>query len=85
MLKRIYATLFVILLALPFSTFTFARDTAKQEMKKDEMKKDVKKTEMRKDDKAMGPLKSASCVPSCGFMCKNHSEKELLSLVRTYA
>ena len=85
MLKRISATLFVLMLALSFSTFTFAQDAAKQEMKKDEVKKVDKKVEMNKDETAMGPLKSVSCDPSCGFMCKSHSEKELLSIVKTHA
>jgi predicted small metal-binding protein len=80
MLKRISATLFVLILALSFSTFTFGQDAAKQEMKKD-----VKKTEMSKDEKAMGPLKSVACDPSCGFECKSHNEKELISIVKTHA
>ena len=85
MLKRIFATLFVLMLALSFSTFTFAQDAAKQDAKKDEMKKVEKKMEMTKDEKAMGPLKSVSCETTCGFMCQSHNEKELLSIVKTHA
>ncbi len=85
MLKRIIVTLLVLMLALSFSTITFAQDPATQEVKKDEMKKDEKKTEATKESKAMGPLKSVSCDPTCGFLCQSHNEKELLSIVKTHA
>ena len=49
-------------------------------MKKDGMKKGDMSKEM-----SMGPLKSVSCDPACGFMVKSHSEKELISMVKSHA
>ena len=80
MIKRIFAALFVLMLAFSFSTITFAQDAAKQEMKKDE-----KKMEMTKDEKAMGPLKSLSCDETCGFMVRSRDEKEVMSTMKSHA
>ena len=85
MLKRIWGAFFVLMLALSFSTFTFAQDAATQEVKKDEVKKVEKKAETATEMKAAAPLKSVSCDPTCGFMCQSHDEKELLSIVKTHA
>ena len=80
MYKRFFSALFILALVLSFSLVTFAQDAAKQEMKKDE-----KKMEMPKEEKAMGPLKSVSCDVTCGFVCKSHNDKELISIVKTHA
>ncbi|HEX2854805.1 MAG TPA: DUF1059 domain-containing protein [Opitutaceae bacterium] len=31
------------------------------------------------------PLKSISCPPECGFMCRSHDEKELIEIVKAHA
>lgn len=93
MFKKFCATVFILMLALSFSTMAFAQDATTQDMKKDEVKKPemkkegMKKSEMKmaKDERAMGPLKSVTCDPTCGFMVKSHSEKELISIVKTHA
>ena len=79
MVKRILAALFVLMLAVSFSTITFAQDQTKQQAKKDE------KMEMKKEEKAMGPLKSVDCSPTCGFLCRSHDEKELTSVIKNHA
>ncbi|HTK81091.1 MAG TPA: DUF1059 domain-containing protein [Bacteroidota bacterium] len=88
-MKRIFAALFLFALTLSFSLATFAQDAAKQEMKKDdkkmEMKKDDAKGEMKKDESMSGPLKSVNCDATCGFMVRSHSEKEIISMVKTHA
>lgn len=30
-------------------------------------------------------LKSVSCAPECGFMCRSHDEQELIQIVKTHA
>ena len=30
-------------------------------------------------------LKTVSCPPECGFMCRSHDEKELIEIVKTHA
>lgn len=30
-------------------------------------------------------LKSVSCAPECGFMCRTHDEKELIRIVKAHA
>ena len=30
-------------------------------------------------------LKSVSCPPDCGFMCRSHDEKELIEIVKAHA
>ena len=78
--KRIFLALFLVVLALSFSLATFAQDAAKQEAKKED-----KKMEMKKDESMAGPLKSVSCDATCGFMVRSHSEKEIISMVKTHA
>ena len=76
MIKRCCAAMLALVLAVSFSSFVFAQDAAKKEMKdgmKKEMSKDVKKEEK------MGPMKSISCDPSCGYMVRSHDEKEVMS------
>ena len=88
MVKRITATLFVLVLALSFSLVTFVQGATKQEAKKEEKKTEMKKNDkmaMTKEEKATGPLKSVSCDPTCGFMCRSHNEKELISVVKAHA
>ncbi len=80
MVKRTLAAILVLMLAVFFSTITFAQDAAKQEEKPE-----AHKTEMAKGEKEMGPLKSVSCDPKCGFMCRSHNEKELISIVKNHA
>ncbi len=75
-----------IVLTVSFSTAAFAQGEMKQEsMKKEGMKMEgMKKGDMDKE-MAMGPLKSVTCDPSCGFMVRSHSEKELISMVKQHA
>ena len=77
MVRRLSIAIVGLLLAAAFSTVTFAHD--KQEMAKDTTK------EMTKSEKAMGPLKSLSCDPSCGFMVRSHDEKEAMSMMKSHA
>ena len=79
MAKKLVGTLIAIVLIFSFSTITFAQD----KMQKEEKKSD--KMEMTKGEAKMGPLKSVSCDPSCGFMVRSHSEKELTSIVKAHA
>jgi predicted small metal-binding protein len=53
--------------------FAFATATFAQD--KQETKKEQKTT----------VLKSVSCDPSCGFMCRSHDEKELSAIIKTHA
>ena len=76
MVKRVLALLFVLILAISFSTVTFTQE---------KMQKEEQKMEMKKEEKATGSLKSISCDPVCGFMCRSHDEKELMSVVKTHA
>jgi predicted small metal-binding protein len=47
------------------------------------MKKD-EKMEMTKAEKTMGPLKSISCDPGCGFSIQSRDEKEIFSVVKNH-
>jgi predicted small metal-binding protein len=38
-----------------------------------------------KKETAPAPLKSVSCPPECGFMCRSHDEKELIEIVKSHA
>jgi predicted small metal-binding protein len=76
MFKRCCAALLALVLAVSFSSLIFAQDAAKKEMKGD-MKKEMSK-DTKKEEK-MGPMKSLSCDPSCGFMVRSHDEKEIMS------
>ena len=78
MVKHILSAFLILILAVSFSTVTFAQGQAKTEAKK------VDKKEM-KAEKTSGPLKSVSCPPECGFMCKSHDEKELSSIMKNHA
>jgi predicted small metal-binding protein len=80
-MKQLFGGLIVLLLALAFTTRTFAQEqsaTQKEEKKE-------QKTEMAKSEKEMGPLKTASCDDKCGFMVRSRSEKELVSIVKSHA
>jgi len=70
---------FTVVLIVAFSTITFAQESTQKEMKKDE------KMEMTKAEKTMGPLKSISCDPGCGFSVQSRDEKEIFSVVRNHA
>ena len=86
MLKSVCIAILAVVLILSFSSVTYAQGEMKQEtVKKDEMKKEeMKKGDMEKE-MAMGPLKSVTCDPACGFMVRSHSEKELISMVKMHA
>lgn len=85
MFKYIGIAILAFVLTVSFSAVAFTQDKMGQEtMKKDDMKKDdAKKGDMSKE-MAMGPLKSVSCDPSCGFMVQSHNEKELISMVKMH-
>ncbi len=78
MLKQCCAVLVVLFLA--FAVTSYAQDKEQKPMEK---KGD--KMEMTKAEKEMGPLKTLSCDPSCGFMIRSHSEKEIISMAKTHA
>ena len=69
MMHKLTAGILVFALAFAFSTTTFAQDATKG---------------MKKEHKT-ATLKSVSCAPECGFMCRSHDEKELTSIVKTHA
>ncbi len=80
-MKQLFGGLLVLLLALVFTTRTFAQEqsaTQKEEKKEQKM-------EMAKSDKEMGPLKTVSCDDKCGFMVRSRSEKEIVSVVKAHA
>lgn len=79
MYKRIFVTMLVIVVAIAYATPTFAQESTHKEMKKD------KKMEMTKAEKIMGPLKSISCDPGCGFSIQSRDEKEIFSVVKNHA
>ena len=78
MYKRLFMTMLVIVVAIAFATPTFAQESTHQGMKKDE------KMEMTKAEKTMGPLKSISCDPGCGFSIQSRDEKEIFSVVKNH-
>ena len=91
MFKYIGIAILAFVLTVSFSSVAFTQDNKGQEtMKKDDMKKDdMKKDDAKKGDMgkemAMGPLKSVTCDPSCGFMVQSHNEKELIAMVKMHA
>jgi predicted small metal-binding protein len=60
----------VVVVALAFAFATTAFAQDKQETKKEQ------KTTA---------LKSVSCDPACGFMCRSHDEKELSAIIKAHA
>jgi predicted small metal-binding protein len=77
-MKHLCAILLV--LALSLSAMAFSQDKAAKEMPK---KGD--KMEMTKAEKEMGPLKTLSCDPQCGFMVRSRDEKEVMSVAKAHA
>ncbi len=77
MARSISTVLFSLLLALTFSTLTFAQE--KQEMKADP------KADMAKTSKPKGPMYSLTCDDACGFSVRSHDEKEAMSIMKTHA
>lgn len=77
MARRISMILFSLLLALTFSTLTFAQE--KHEMKADTTG-GMAKTTMHK-----GPMYSLTCEDACGFSVRSHDEKEAMSIMKTHA
>lgn len=69
MLKRMFATMFVVALAFAFSSIAYTQESAKMDAKKDDMH----------------ALKSVTCDPTCGFMVRSHDEKELISMVKEHS
>ena len=80
-MKRLFATFLTLALLFSWSTLVLAQD--KTAPPKEEKKSD--KMEMTKTEKDAGPLKSVSCDATCGFMVRSHSEKEIVSVVKTHA
>jgi predicted small metal-binding protein len=74
MARRSLAILFAIVLTLALTSLVLAQDAAKSDMKKESPKA-----------MSMGPLKSVTCDPTCGFMVRSHDEKELTSIVIAHA
>ncbi len=85
MLKRVSSALLVLALVGAFSTAALAQQEKKEPAKKEPAKTEMKKDEMaKKTEEAMGPMKSFSCGPECGFTVKSHDEKELLSMAKMH-
>ena len=86
MFKYVGIAILAFVLTVSFTTVAFTQGEMKQEtMKKDDMKKDeMKKGDMDKE-MSMGPLKSVTCDPACGFMVRSHSEKEIITMVKAHA
>jgi predicted small metal-binding protein len=78
MYKRIAVFTLVAFIVLSFSSLVMAADHQK-EIKKDE------KMEMTKSEKEMGPVKSVSCAPECGFVVKSRNEAEVISFTKKHA
>ena len=100
MIRRISAILFAVVLAVVFSTISFAQDTtkaapAKEEpakaapMKEEPMKaapmKEGKSEMMKSDKAAMGAMYTGSCETTCGFMVKSHDKKEAADIIVRHA
>ena len=71
MLQKLVVLVLVVLFSVAIVAPTFAQG-AKQEAKMEPMKS------------KMG-LKSVSCDPACGFMCRSHDEKELTAIIKAHA
>lgn len=76
MIKQFTVSAILVLLVMAFCASLNAQDT-KKDMKKDD------KMAMSKDE--MGPVKSVSCDPACGFVVKSRSEKEVISMTKIHA
>ncbi|HEY6192658.1 MAG TPA: hypothetical protein VI215_10095 [Bacteroidota bacterium] len=90
MIRRISAVLFAVLLAVAFSTLSFAQDTTKAAPAKEEPAKVAPmkegKSEMMKSDKAMaGAMYTGNCEATCGFMVKSHDKKEAADIIMRHA
>lgn len=77
-MKQFFGGLLILALFLSLSAIAQDKPRQKEEKKSDKM-------EMTKSEAAMGPLKSVTCDPACGFMVRSHNEKELISMVKTHA
>ncbi|HCV42228.1 MAG TPA: hypothetical protein DGH68_02000 [Bacteroidetes bacterium] len=69
MLHKFTAGILVVLLVFSFASAAFAQDASKS----------------TKKEHKTATLKSVSCAPECGFMCRSHDDKELTSIVKTHA
>jgi predicted small metal-binding protein len=70
MLQKVSSAILLVLFAFAVVTSGFAQDAKAKDAKK----------EMHQ-----ATLKSVSCDPTCGFMCRSHDEKELTAIVKTHA
>ena len=75
-MKYIISAAMLVVLLFTFSTASPAQEKSKKE---------GSKSEMTKSSKEMGPVKSVTCDPACGFCVKSRNEKELISMVKTHA
>jgi predicted small metal-binding protein len=69
MMHKLTAGILAVVLAFAFATQAFAQDP----------------THATKKEHKTATLKSVSCAPECGFMCRSHDEKELTSIVKAHA
>src|SRR5712691_11325579 len=79
MKKQFISAVLLLGLTLAFSAFSLAQDAAKSDAAKEQ------KMEASKDAKSMGPLKSITCDPACGFMVRSHDEKEVIAMAKSHA
>lgn len=86
MARQILISLFVLMLAVVFSTLTFAQEKkeGQKETKTEVTKPATTATEMPKTEKTMGQMKSITCDPACGFMVRSHDEKEVTSMAQSH-
>jgi predicted small metal-binding protein len=82
MVRNLLAVLFTVVLAVTFSSLSFAQDT-----KSDTKRGEAKMQEMKKEagHKEMGELKVGSCSPECGFMVRSHNEAEVADMLKMHA
>ena len=81
--KHLMSLTLIVIMGIVFSAAAFSQDAPKKEMKAGK----AAKHEMKADPKeiAQGPLMEAACPPTCGFMVRSHSEKELGSMMKMHA
>lgn len=85
MIKILCGAMLAIVLTVFFSASAFTQDAAKKEPAQETMKKAEPMKGAMTKEMEMGPLKSASCDPTCGFMVRSRNEKEIISIIKAHA
>lgn len=89
MIRRLSAILVAVVLALVFSTISFAQDTTKaapvKEGKSEMAKPEMAKPEMGKGEMSKAAMYTVTCDPACGFMVRSHDQKEVVDITIKHA